>query len=179
MAGFNWGGALQGVGSLVSGVGDLFASSAQTSALQTEAGGFNTESNFYQEAASLEAENAQLAEAAGNVKIAQQQRQNYEVRSATEEAQAGAGFAMSGSGLDILRENIQQGQLATGLLGIQKSIDVNTYNIQAKSYEAAAEQAQAQAGAAYASASGAGTGGIFGAIGGVVSGIAKFAGMFL
>lgn len=179
MAGFNWGGAIGGVGSLISGVGELFSSSANSAALHSEAQGFNIESNFYQEAASLEAENAQLAGAAGDVKIAQQNRQNYEVRSATEAAQAGAGFKMSGSGLDILRENVEQGQLATGLLGIQKSIDVNTYNIQAESYEAAAQQAQAQAGAAYSSASGAGTGGIFGGIGAVVSGISKFAGLFL
>lgn len=177
--GFNWGGAISAVGGLVNAAGEIFGGQANSQALNEEAGGFDQEAAFYGKAADLEGENEVLAGSAGDIKIAQQERTNYGVLSSTESAQAGAGFAMSGSGLDIMRENAQQGHLATQMLGVQKGIDINTYAVQKEAYSASQEQAKAEAAKARSAASSASTGGLLGGIGSAVGSIASLAMMAL
>jgi hypothetical protein len=172
--GFDWGGLLKGVGSLVGGAALLLAGNANSQALQDEAQGYQAEGDLFGQAQVLEQQNAVLAGAAGDIQIAQQNSKNYKLASATVGATAGAGFQTGGSFLDVLRENTEQGSLATGMLQVQKGINVNTYNTQAMAYGAEQQQAYAEEAAAKSSAGSTQTGGVLGAIGGVLSAAASF-----
>jgi hypothetical protein len=95
----------------------------------------------------LAEENALLTAQATKVKLEQQQRQIFGVLG-TEKAQvAGAGFAASGSALDILRSSASQGALA-------KAVTTETGAIQETSYREQAAQFGAMKDAANTSAIG-------------------------
>src|ERR1700678_4436455 len=130
MASLNIGAGLSGLGSLVGAAGDIFAGNAGATAFDAEAQGYDQEAQGLEQAADLEAQNEAYAGAASDIQIAQQQRQTYMIGSKTLAAQAGAGFTSGGSGGDILRANLQQGALATQLLGVQKNINQTTYQVQ-------------------------------------------------
>ncbi len=173
--GFDIGGAIGAAGDLFKGVGGFLGSKGQQAGLQGEAAGFDAEAQGLFEAANLEAYNAAWAGASGDIQIAQQLRTNYKVASQVQQQEGSAGFNGGGSGGDIMRENAQQGAMATQLLGVQKAINVNTYKIQQTMYNAQGKQALDAAQAARDQASSAGTGGILGGIGGVLGAVSKLA----
>ena len=127
-------------GSLITGIGSFFGG-------QAEASGYDAAAAFYTQAAGIE----QLS---GHLKDLAAKRNIEQVAGGVSAVQTGAGLKMSGSALDVMHSNIQQGYLTKGIA------DLNT-QLAYKSYMAQAAQAQAAANAAS-------MGGIFGLLGGVV-----------
>jgi hypothetical protein len=78
------------------------------------------------------------------IQVMQSERQLYQSMSGTKADTAGAGFAASGSSLDILRSSAQQGALQQAVIQRQGLITEEGYEEQAQSYrnmEAAADMA--------------------------------------
>ena len=146
-------GISSGISDFGTAYGDLVASKGASEA----AGSFN-------EAATLEMQNEQLAKASGNIQLAQTRRQIYQSESATQAAVGGAGLKMGGSSAAILRSSAQQGALATGLVSEQTQINITGYEAQAQAYTAQAQQEQQLAKSDQA--------------GGIMSGIAGVASIF-
>jgi hypothetical protein len=139
------------------GVSDLFA--AQGYAYKAEGDEF--EKQNYDAAAVLADQNAAYTETATAIKEAQQGRQIFKAQGETEQSVAGAGFAESGSALDILREGAQQGALSQAVLGQQGLIQEAGYKEQAQSYRNMSSAAQVAIDAAHEAETGADiTGGI-------------------
>jgi hypothetical protein len=67
---------------------------------------------------------------------------------------AGAGFATSGSSMDMLRESAQQGALTKAVIGEQGLIQEAGYKEQAQSYDTMASAATMAAGAEKTAATG-------------------------
>lgn len=107
--GIDFGGIGSSVGSLFGAIGDF-----------SEAGG-------YSQAAKLAKQNAQYVKLSTDIQEQEQQRQGYQVRGATEAAVASSGFSLSGSGMDILKSNMQQVSLNKGLTGLQGNINMNAW----------------------------------------------------
>jgi hypothetical protein len=118
--------------------------------------GDQAEGNAYGKAAKIDTQNEEIAKQAGQIQQTQEQRQAFQVEGATQAQVGGAGFAASGSSLDIMRSSAQQASLQKQLITAQTQINVNNY----------AEQAAANKGmeaAANAASSGSLLGGILGA----------------
>lgn len=126
--------------SFISGIGSFFGG-------QAEASGYDAAAAFYDQAAGVE----QLS---GHLKDLAAKRNIEQVAGNVKAVQTGGGLKMSGSALDVMHTNVQQGYLTKAIT------DLNT-QLAYKSYMAQAAQAQAAADAAS-------TGGIFGLIGGVL-----------
>jgi hypothetical protein len=93
-------------------VSDLFAAQGDLDKKQ----GDLIEQGMYQSDASLATQNAQFTQQSTAIKVAQQSRANFQSQSETEANVAGAGFANSGSSLDILANNASQGALTQQVL---------------------------------------------------------------
>jgi hypothetical protein len=133
------GGALAG---LTAGIGDIYSSEAS----KAKAAYDITEGKEYSEAAALAGQNEQFTQMSTAIKEAQQSRQIAMGEGATEAGVAGAGFAKSGSALDIMRSNAQQGALQQAVTGQQGLITEAGYAEQQASYTlmaGAADQAAA------------------------------------
>lgn len=132
-------------------VQDLFGSEAH----ELKAKGLRLEGQNYDEAAGFARQNAQFAEISSGIKQAQLDRENYKALGGVQADVAGAGFSLSGSGIDILRDSAAQGALMKAVAGTQGLIQEEGYNVQASSYEnmskAAEFAAQAEDTAANAS----------------------------
>ena len=76
------------------------------------------------------------------IKEAQQQRELVMAQGGIQANQAGSGFQMSGSALDIMRDSASQGALAHAVLSQQGLITEAGYNEQATSYEMMSQAAQ-------------------------------------
>lgn len=143
------GGILGGVGgavdSLFSGIGSLKAAGAYTKASQ------------------IALQNAQLSTESTAIQQTQAARKVYQSIGGQEADVAGAGFAASGSALDLLRSSAEQGALQKQLIGVQGIINTNSYEQQATAY-------QAQAAASKSS----GIGGIFSSVLKIGATIASF-----
>jgi len=113
--------------------------------LRIKARGDIAESENYDLAAQLARENKQFANTSTAIKLAQQDRELFKAMGQTRADVAGAGFAESGSALDILRESAGQGALARAVAGQQGLITEEGYEEQAKSYETMARAGRAAA----------------------------------
>jgi hypothetical protein len=100
------------------------------------------EASAYGKASQLAGENAQIAAASGRIQQVQAQRQIYQSIGGTRADVAGAGLAMSGSALDIIRSSQQQGALTRALIANQTSINVHGYEEEAASYQAMSSAAK-------------------------------------
>lgn len=125
MADANFGEIGSGIGGVAGGIGDLFA-----------AGG-------YGDAAAAAEKDAELTRRMTAIQEVQEQRKDYMLMGGTESDVAGAGFAMSGSGLDILRSSAQQASLSKDLIATQGEINATTFDAQAAAYNAQANASTA------------------------------------
>jgi hypothetical protein len=111
-------------------VSDLFAASAAGSKAQ----GDRLEAQNYGLAASLAGQNEQFEELSTSIKEAQQDRSIYQTVSGQRADVANAGFAESGSAIDLLRDSAQQGALQKAVTSEQGLITEAGYKEQQQSY---------------------------------------------
>lgn len=117
-------------------------------AYHAKAQGDRLEAENYDRAAVLARQNEQFTRTSTEIKQAQMDRELYQSIGGTRADVAGAGFAESGSALDILRSSASQGALTRAVAGQQGLITEAGYEEQAKSYETMAQSARLAANAA-------------------------------
>jgi|KBSMisStandDraft_5_1062788.scaffolds.fasta_scaffold87455_1 hypothetical protein len=127
--------------------GDLKAKglNIQAEGLRLKAKGDLAEAENYDLASGLAKENKQFTEASTAIQQSQLDRNNYLQIGGQRADVAGAGFAESGSALDILRDSAQQGALARAVLGQQGHITEAGYQEQADSFTTLASAARVTA----------------------------------
>lgn len=123
-------------------VADILGGQATAKSLKLKASGDLAEAQNYSAASDLAYENMQFTKESTAVKQMQTQRQIYLGLGTTTADVAGAGFSMSGSALDIMREGAQQGALTQQLLGRQGLITEEGYNEQGDAYKRMAATAR-------------------------------------
>lgn len=119
-------------------VSDLFAASADRSkatGLRLKAQGDALEGQNYDLAADLAGQNEKFAETSTAIKQAQNDRSIYQTIGGIQADVAGAGFASSGSSLDLLRDSASQGALTKAVAGQQGLITEAGYTEQQQSYQ--------------------------------------------
>ena len=119
-------------------VGDIFAGFGHSA----KAKGLAFERENYLKAAQYADKNAQYTEMSTRIKEAQSDRELSKSLGETQADVAGAGFAESGSALDILRDSASQGALAHAVLQEQGLITEEGYKVQAESYRNMAKAAE-------------------------------------
>lgn len=182
MADFDYSKLIGAGADLFKGVGNFDAAQGNVAGFGQQATGLDAEAAGFDKAASLEDQNSKYALVSGNIQDIAATRKIYQSMSGSSSDIAGAGFAESGSGLDILRSSAEQGALTHAMIGVQTDITENTYQAQAGAYRSEAEQARSAAAAARARASSAGDAGIMGGLGdalGVAAKVAPFVMMAL
>jgi hypothetical protein len=132
-------------------VSDLFAAGGH----RAKAAGDVFEQQNYLLAAQYADQEAQYAKWSTAIKQSQDDRALYKALGETRADVAGAGFAESGSALDILRESASQGAQAKAVTGEQGLITEAGYEEQAASYRNMASAAQVAIDAENKAASGA------------------------
>jgi hypothetical protein len=147
---------------------DLFAGFGDKS----KAAGDFAEAKSYDLASALATQNEKFTETSTAIKEAQQQRSLTQTIGGQQADVAGAGFAESGSALDLLRDSASQGALTHAVLGQQGLITEAGYNEQAASYRNMSEAATA-AGNAENQAS------TFADVTGIIKGVAAVASLAL
>jgi hypothetical protein len=130
-------GITAGVSDIFAGVGDFAKASMDIN-----------EQQEYELAGKLATQNEQFTQMSTAIQEAQQQREITQALGKTTAQVAGAGFADSGSAIDILRSGAQQGAQAQAVLSEQGLITEAGYKEQAQSYSlmasAAGEAASAE-----------------------------------
>lgn len=116
--------------SLGAAVNDLFSADTH----RTRSAGLRIEAGNYDRAAGFSDENEKFTEMSTAIKQAQIDRQNVKALGGIEADVAGAGFASSGSALDILRDSASQGALTKAVAGEQGLITEEGYKVEAESY---------------------------------------------
>lgn len=91
------------------------------------------------EAASLARLNKSLSEQSTQIQQLQADREIYRVLGGQKADFAGAGLALSGSALDVIRASEQEASLTKSLISMQGQIDALGYEQQAVSYESQAK----------------------------------------
>jgi len=124
-------------------VGDLFASEGH----KAKAEGDRLEASNYDLASSLALQNEKFTETSTTIKQAQLDRQIYQTIGGQQADVAGAGFAASGSALDVMRDSASQGALTKAVAGQQGLITEAGYKEQAQSYTTMANAARLAANA--------------------------------
>jgi hypothetical protein len=148
-------------------VSDLFAAQGD----EAKAQGDLLEKQNYLLASHLATQNEQFTETSTAIKEAQADRNLYLTIGGQKADVAGAGFAASGSALDLLRSSASQGALNRAVLGQQGLIQEAGYKEQATSYQNMAQAAQVAADAENNAATGA-------EIGSAIKGVAALATLF-
>ena len=133
------------------GVSDLFQASADKSKASYDL----LEGQEYTLASQLATQNAQFTQDSTAIKETQINREETKALGTTTANLAGAGFATSGSGLDILRETASTGSIAKAAANQQGLITEAGYNEQAQSYNLMATAADQAASAEETAAKGA------------------------
>jgi len=146
---------------------DLFASFGD----EAKAQGDFAEARSYTLAAQLAAQNEKFTETSTAIKESQQQREMMNTLGGQQADVASAGFASSGSALDIMRDSAAQGALTHAVLGQQGLITEAGYTEQQKSYENMAAAATEAGNAANQAAT-------FSEITGAIKGVAAVATLF-
>lgn len=146
-------------------VSDLFASSGD----KAKAQGDFIEAKDYSLASDLATQNEKFAETSTAIKQAQLDRSIYQTIGGQQADVAGAGFAQSGSAIDLLRSSAQQGALTKAVAGQQGLIQEAGYKEQAESYANMSQAATIAGNAENDAAKGSMIGGIIKGIAGVAS----------
>lgn len=126
-------------------VGDFASGAADLGGAVTDlfgARGARSSAGSYEEAERIANENAVLAGAATRTKALLLQRQITKGLGSTQAQVAGAGFAASGSALDIMRDSASQGAITKALNEEQGAITVNSFREQANQFGAMAKAAK-------------------------------------
>lgn len=115
---------------------------------RTRASGLRIEAGNYDRAAGFSDANARFTEISTGIKNMQQDREAYKALGGIQADVAGAGFAASGSALDILRDSASQGALMRAVTSEQGLITEQGYQVEGENYrqmgEAARMAAQAE-----------------------------------
>jgi hypothetical protein len=148
-------------------VSDLFAGEG----LRAKAEGDRLEATNYDRASVLATQNEKFTETSTAIKQAQLDRENFKMIGGQQADIAGAGFAASGSALDLLRDSAQQGALTKAIGAEQGLITEAGYTEQADSYTTMAKAARMAADADENAATGA-------TITGAIKGITAIASLF-
>lgn len=155
-------------------VSDVFAAYGTANQEKISALGLQTEATDYTDAAVLAKQNQEFTAASTAIQQSQTTRQVTQAMGRTAASVAGAGFANSGSALDIMASNAQQGALSKAVLGQQGLMTEAGYSEEATQYTNMATAATQTAGMEASAAKTAETGDI---IGGVLKGAAAIAGL--
>jgi hypothetical protein len=107
--------------------------------------GDELESQNYSEAATLALQNEQFTKTSTGIQTAQNEREVSMSLGKTQAEVAGAGFADSGSAVDILRDSASQGALKSAVINQQGFSTEAGYQEQAESYTNMANAADAAA----------------------------------
>lgn len=107
-----------------------------------EAKGQRIAAKGYDRAAALTEQSADLARVASNIRLRQTSREAYRIIGGQQSDVAAAGFAASGSALDLLRSSQSEAALELGLVQTQGAIDVLDYTATAEGYRTQASQAR-------------------------------------
>lgn len=137
----NYGAAGSAFGAAVSDLFAGFGANYQISSDRAEAG-------MYGDAVQLALQQKEVAAENEDIKTTQANRALLTAQGTTTAEIAGAGFANSGSALDLLRSNAEQGSLANATLKIQGAIQQQTYEEQAVAYSQMERMANSAASAA-------------------------------
>jgi hypothetical protein len=132
-------------------VSDLFAADADRSKAQ----GDRFEATNYDRAAVLAGQNEQFTETSTAIKQAQLDRENFKMLGGQQADVAGAGFAASGSALDLMRDSASQGALTKAVGAQQGLITEAGYKEQQDSYNTMSQAARMAADAEDSAATGA------------------------
>ncbi len=161
------------VNDLFGAVGAYKQAGLNAQALKIKAAGDIAEAQQYDLAQKLALQNEQFTKTSTAIKEAQQARETTMQIGGQQAAISGAGFAESGSALDILRSSASQGAMTQAVLGQQGLISEAGYEEQAQSYgimSSAAQAAAAQETQMAEETKGAGT---FASIGDIAGGLIK------
>jgi hypothetical protein len=131
------------IGSIGGAVQDLFAADAHRS----KAKGLRIEAENYDRSAEFSLKSARFTETSTEIKQAQLDRDIYKTLGGQAADVAGAGFAASGTALDLLRDSASQGALTKAVGSLQGLITEEGYEVQAKNYTAMGEAARLAAAA--------------------------------
>lgn len=118
------------INSIGGAVNDLFAADAHKS----KAKGLRIEAENYDLASGYALKNEKFVETSTAIKQAQMDREIYKTIGGQQADIAGAGFAASGSAIDLMRESAAQGALTKAVGEQQGLITEEGYQVQAKSY---------------------------------------------
>ena len=153
-------------------VSDVFAAFGTANQEKISALGLQTEAADYTDAAALAKQNQEFTAASTAIQQSQTTRQVTQAMGRTAASVAGAGFANSGSAIDIMASNAQQGALSKAVLGQQGLMTEAGYSEEATQYTNMATAATQTAGMEASAAKTAEMGDI---IGGVFAGAASIA----
>src|SRR5258708_29420594 len=109
------------------------------------ASGSRAAAGSYDEAERIARENAAIARQATRIKSMQIGRETFKVLGEQQAQVAGAGFAASGSALDILRSSASQGAMTKAISEEQGAITANAYEEQAAQFAGMAKAARTSA----------------------------------
>jgi len=137
----NLGADIGAVGSIAGGISGYLSSQATASGLESQ-------SRAYTLAAGYAAGDVNIAEEMKAIKAYQTQRKVNTVAGSLSAGLGGAGFTSGGSGLSLMRENMQQGALATGMVNVQGEQVAQGYRAQQAADAGLASQAAEAASAA-------------------------------
>ena len=150
------------INSAAGAVGDLFAAEGH----RYKAKGDLFEAENYDRASALATQNEKFTEVSTAIKQSQLDRANFKMLGGQQADIAGAGFSMSGSGIDLMRDSASQGALEKAVGAQQGLITEAGYKEQAESFTTMSKAAHMAADAENQAAFGAD---ITGAIKGVAS----------
>jgi hypothetical protein len=153
-----------GISSFASAASDLFAAQGD----KTKAKYDFSEAQNYGLASDLATQNEKFTETSTAIKEAQQQRESLLTIGGQQADVASAGFAESGSALDLLRSSASQGALTHAVIGQQGLITEEGYKEQAASY-------QIMQGAATDAANAENNASTFATVTGIIKGVAAVA----
>jgi len=161
------------INSFAGAASDLFAASGH----KAKAQGDLIEAQNYDLAAGLATQNEKFEETSTAIKEAQIARENSKMLGGQQADVASAGFAASGSALDLMRDSAAQGALHTAVAGEQGLITEAGYTEQAQSYQNMSVAAHMAADAENQAATGSTITGILKGVAAVASiGLAPFTG---
>jgi hypothetical protein len=125
---------------------DLFSGFATYEGDETKAEGLETEATNDTAAAALATQDAEVASENLGVQEYQEERALSKAQGTTESEYAAGGFQTSGTAVDVLRSNAQEGAMQEAVTNIQGQSTIEGYQEQATAYENLASYASSAAG---------------------------------
>jgi ATP/maltotriose-dependent transcriptional regulator MalT len=162
-----------GIGGVIGGIGGYFGAQAGAAGSEAAAQGDFLAAKYYADAADIAMTNKQLSEQSTKLQEAQLQRKIFKA-TGTQQTQVAGANLQGGSAGDLMRESIQQGALAKGVLSQQGKITSNSYQQEADALHASEASMVGAGNAALASAESQRVGGFMSLLSGGVSLLGMF-----